>query len=222
MHFWNDVYRWHTNPRWNGDPCRLEVFWYCQMCQTFFASFYIADQYLPPNLNTEKHNNTLSKQLLMLLKYPSKNISKIILTKTPSPFLLIPSVLFPVQTTEFMVVTSEGFVLGLLQIVLFPDLMPCRKNALENLLLYYHVDGSRKLLRNVGTYIPTHTTSYPRRLEALSNWSSIPKVRCFVWEASKNSDTFIIWRTLSIVWISVPHLSQDEHGSRKSCHYRSS
>jgi hypothetical protein len=90
----------------------------------------------------------------MLLKHPSKNISKIILATKITHSLLIPSVLFPVQTTEFIVLTSEGLVVGLLQSALLPDLMPWRKNASENLLLYYHVDVSRKLLRNVGTYIP--------------------------------------------------------------------
>jgi len=91
----------------------------------------------------------------------------------------MPSVLFPVQKTEFNFVTSEGFAVGLLQIALFPDLKLWRKNALEN-LLYYPVDGSRKLLQNVGTYIPIHTASYPRSLEALSNLSSFRKVGCFV------------------------------------------
>jgi hypothetical protein len=66
------------------------------MCQPFFffALSYIAGQYISPTLKTGKHNNTLSKQLPMLLKHPSKNISKITLaTKialSPDSFRIIP------------------------------------------------------------------------------------------------------------------------------------
>jgi len=45
----------------------------------FFPSSYISGRYLSPTWNTEKRNNTLSKQLPMLLKHPSNNINRIIL-----------------------------------------------------------------------------------------------------------------------------------------------
>jgi hypothetical protein len=81
MNFWNDVYRWHTSPTWNGGPCRFEVFWKCQMCQPFFfaSSSSITGRYFTLTLKTEKYNNTLSKQLSILLKHPNKNISIILL-----------------------------------------------------------------------------------------------------------------------------------------------